>query len=742
MESTQNLLKILELFFGKVYNIVNGRFSTIWVKTDKYQHFAFFRRVRLVVLIWRLFMTITKKISIMVAACTVVSSLAVGLLSLNNSYKYIEKNTTDIMASTGDNVSEKINAYIGKIELSVDTMADIAMENLDDFNAFQTDNKYVQSYTDAFLPTLTKFATHTDGAISAYIRYNPDFTEPTSGIFLLRNSTEEDFQSVTPTDFSIYDKTDLAHVGWYYTPVNNGKPTWMNPYLNENVGIYMISYVIPLFKDGVNVGILGMDIDFTMIQNIAESSDTYGTYNPIIIDGENNVMYNNAIDFGTNLGDLNTDGGLESLLGALSAEKSEGMLNIKINGNSAHAVFNSLDNGMKLISTVSADEISKQFNELFIMIIGAVILVVVIAVIASLVIVYRMTRQIKVLNKAAQRIADGELDVTVKRTTNDDIGELADSFTKTVVKLKDYIHYIDELSSVLDEIAEGNLDISLKLEYTGEFEKLKRALENIASSLNNTLVDIDLASDQVANGAEQISSGAQSLASGSTEQASSIEELLATVSEISEQTKQNSSEAQQVSRYMSTIQDEANLSNERMNEMLIAMKDINKNSDEINEIIKTIEDIAFQTNILALNAAIEAARAGEAGKGFAVVADEVRNLASKSAEASQTTSELITQTLEAVVNGSRIANETAESLKTVYDNIGDIVKSVDGISKNTQSQSEALTQISAGVDQLSSVTQNNSAASEQSAAASEELASQANMLKSLVKRFTLKKKED
>lgn len=124
-------------------------------------------------------MTITKKISIMVAACTVVSSLAVGLLSLNNSYKYIEKNTTDIIASTGDNVSEKINAYIGKIELSVDTMADIAMENLDDFNAFQTDNKYVRSYTDAFLPTLTKFATHTDGAISAYIRYNPDFTEPT-----------------------------------------------------------------------------------------------------------------------------------------------------------------------------------------------------------------------------------------------------------------------------------------------------------------------------------------------------------------------------------------------------------------------------------------------------------------------------------------------------------------------------------------------------------------------------------
>lgn len=188
---------------------------------------------------------------------------------------------------------------------------------------------------------------------------------------------------------------------------------------------------------------------------------------------------------------------------------------------------------------------------------------------------------------------------------------------------------------------------------------------------------------------------------------------------------------------MNSIGREANLSNQRMNDMLAAMQDINHNTDEISEIIKTIEDIAFQTNILALNAAIEAARAGEAGKGFAVVADEVRNLASKSAEASQNTAALISKTMEAVENGSEIANQTAESLHTVVNSIDDIVTSIDDISKNSQSQSEAIEQVTQGVEQLSTVTQNNSAASEQSAAAAEELAGQANTMKSLVRRFTL-----
>lgn len=328
---------------------------------------------------------------------------------------------------------------------------------------------------------------------------------------------------------------------------------------------------------------------------------------------------------------------------------------------------------------------------------------------------------------------------TVKVSARDETALLASSLNKTVVGLRSYIA---DIRQVLHEIAYGNMCAQTKGHFEGDFVPIQKSIAFIIEALNDILSEINGSSDQIANGSQQVSSGAQALAQGSTEQAGSIDELSKTIAEISDHVKENAKDAAEANNNMEHVKSEIETSNGHMKEMVSAMDRISESSNEIGKIIKTIEDIAFQTNILALNAAVEAARAGDAGKGFAVVADEVRNLAGKSSEAAKNTTELIENTMHQVEDGSKIASQTAESLSAVVDSIQKVSERVGSISGATQQQSNAVSQVSSGVTQISNVVQTNSATAEESAAASEELSGQAQILKSLVGKFRLNSQAD
>lgn len=371
---------------------------------------------------------------------------------------------------------------------------------------------------------------------------------------------------------------------------------------------------------------------------------------------------------------------------------------------------------------------------------GVGIAITVLAFILTVIIGLNLTKNIatpiRLIEDTVEEVIKGNLGVQLEYDARDELGIMVGNIRKMTSEVS---AMVSDIEYCLGAMASGDFTISSKAseKYVGDYQKIFHSMKQIKDNFNDTLSTLNHSANQVASSSDQVSSGAQALSQGATEQASSVEELAASISDVSARITDNAANAQDASTKSMQVGEKAGESNQRMQDMLKAMEDINSSSGEIGKIIKTIEDIAFQTNILALNAAVEAARAGVAGKGFAVVADEVRNLASKSAEASKNTAALIETSLQAVENGTKIADETAKSLEVVINDIQEASSMMDAIARASKGQAEAISQITLGIDQISSVVQTNSATAQQSAAASEELFSQAQILKDLVKNFRL-----
>lgn len=654
--------------------------------------------------------SIRAKVTVSIILCSLISSALISVISITYSSRTATNDAQTELAMSCENASGEINALVSRIEQSVNTISDIALENLD-FARFQTDSAYVASYTESLRDDFVTFAEHTDGAICAYIRYNPDFTDPTSGIFLTRPDTQSEFTSSTPTDFSIYDKDDVAHVGWYYIPVENKAPIWMDPYLNENVNIYMVSYVVPLYVDGVSVGIIGMDIDFGQMTDYTDSVKVFDTGYSFIVDKNGIIQHHVSIPTGTDLREY--EGGSLAFVGDFMEDDANQstMIEYTMDGESRYLTFSKLNTGMKLAMTVPTEEVKAHAKSVAIQTIGAMSLGVIISIILGILIGSSISGPIKKITDIVKQTAALNFKKTPEGSRLVERKDETGSMARAVGEMRGVLrNLVADMEQIRDHML-GNME----------------ELDNVMKENNAVSEDNSATTQELAAGMEETTASANMIVSN----IGTIQDNVTGIRNLSQNGQEESREVRDRAR---KLRDTTVTSSNRTMEMYESMR---KRTDEaieqskvvvkINELTENIRNISSQTNLLALNANIEAARAGEAGRGFAVVATEIGTLASQTFQTVDGINQIVEEVNAAVNNmtdcirvimefldktvvtdynsfkevGEKYEDDAtvfADSMGRIYEEISELSEKIDNIAQAIDSVSDTINQSTEGIN--------------------------------------------
>lgn len=654
--------------------------------------------------------SIRAKVTVSIILCSLISSVLISVISITYSSRTATNDAQTELAMSCENASGELNALVSRIEQSVNTISDIALENLD-FARFQTDSAYVASYTESLRDDFVTFAEHTDGAICAYIRYNPDFTDPTSGIFLTRPDTQSEFTSSTPTDFSIYDKDDVAHVGWYYIPVENKAPIWMDPYLNENVNIYMVSYVVPLYVDGVSVGIIGMDIDFGQMTDYTDSVKVFDTGYSFIVDKNGIIQHHISIPTGTDLREY--EGGSLAFVGDFMEDDANQstMIEYTMGGESRYLTFSKLDTGMKLAMTVPTAEVKAHAQAVAIQTIGAMSLGLVISIVLGILIGSSISGPIKKITDIVKQTAALNFKKTPEGSRLVERKDETGSMARAVGEMRGVLrNLIADMEQIRDHML-GNME----------------ELDNVMKENNAVSEDNSATTQELAAGMEETTASANMIVSN----IGTIQDNVTGIRNLSQNGQEESREVRDRAR---KLRDTTVTSSNRTMEMYESMR---KRTDEaieqskvvakINELTENIRNISSQTNLLALNANIEAARAGEAGRGFAVVATEIGTLASQTFQTVDGINQIVEEVNAAVNNmtdcirvimefldktvvtdynsfkevGEKYEDDAtvfADSMGRIYEEISELSEKIDNIAQAIDSVSDTINQSTEGIN--------------------------------------------
>lgn len=389
--------------------------------------------------------SIQTKFIILILGCVLLSSGIIGGAGIYSAKRVADADSAQIMNLQCSDKARELNALLSRIEQSVKTLAVYASGQLESADRLMNDTAYVNAYTSLLEPVAVNAANNTEGAMAVYVRYNPAFTPPTSGLFWSKTTLDGSFRQLTPTDFSGYSPEDAEHVGWYYIPVKNGKATWMAPYMNENINVKMISYVIPLYRDNQTIGVVGMDIDFAILEDLLSSMRVYQSGYAFLADGAGNVVYHKNLPMGTSM--IKTDETLQPVVNELANGTSGSTLfSYNWKNQEKRMAFRSLHNEMCLTVTAPGKEIDAAKDTLIFQSVIALSIISFLSVLLTVYMTRRLVKPLRELNSAAKKIAAGDLSICLTQPTKDEVGTLAESFQQTVNHLQKYINYINGLA--------------------------------------------------------------------------------------------------------------------------------------------------------------------------------------------------------------------------------------------------------------------------------------------------------
>ena len=529
---------------------------------------------------------------------------------------------------------------------------------------------------------------------------------------------------------------DITQRDWYQV-TQTGKSMLTNAYTDVSTGKLILSAAAPVYDpSGKNVvGVAGLDIALDHINELFFSYTVGDNGFVILLTSDGTIIYHPNTDY--QLKTLTEIGVSDNVVNALGGGNTA--VKYTIGNKSRYGyIVDITDTDYFVLSCLPTSEYFSSLTICMVIMLVLIVIGIAATVIAIRKVASAITKPISTLNDVAQELAKGNLDVSLKIHSDNELGELSDSIQLTVDRLKEYINYINEITYALNRLADGKLKFTLKYDYAGDFSKVKEGLINISESMQNIMTDIINTSSQVS---EDLAKAAQSIAEGATTQSASVEELVATTTAVTDQVKENTAAAQVAADETLKVTDMMRNSKDQMSLMTEAMNKITQTSNEVVGIIKTIEDIADQTNLLALNASIEAARAGEAGKGFAVVASEIGSLAEESSKAANTTKDLIGISINEIEHGNQIVNDVVTSIQEVMEAVQKVNEMISKSSETYVQQEQSMEQLEIGIEEISKGVEDNSAAAEETSATSEELAAQATTLEQLVQRFDLTNEE-